>query len=253
MKSRKRLKFSNEIRLLMISLALICTVFAGFAAFNLARASIVDTIENDLKTENQLIIELLEHAVVDSSSDHLEDIVLDVEEYTHGLFVSVELGEITEAEAKMMLINYTEAIVVGETGYVYILNSEGKLISHPEFEGRVISDYSFVQEQVEMKNGYLEYEWSSLNSKKLEQKSLYMIYIEEWDYIISATVFRREIKHVVNVAKVEEKLENIKIYGNGFVVAVEKTGIVKIHPLLKNENISDEKDANGKNIKDIYT
>ncbi len=253
MKLVKKIGFSDEIMILMISLALICSVLAGFIAFSLARISIVETVENDLKTENQLVIELLEHAVIDSSSDYLENILHDIEEHSHDLFVKIKTGEMSEEEAKEQLASYAEAIVIGETGYVYIMNSKGKLISHPEFEDKILTDFQFAKEQVERKNGYLEYEWTSFDSKESERKALYMIYIEEWDYIVSATVFRKEIKHVVDVKEVESKLQKIHIYGKGFVVAVDQEGILKIHPTQKNENISSEINKDGQSIKELYT
>ncbi|WP_321430557.1 methyl-accepting chemotaxis protein [uncultured Methanolobus sp.] len=51
------------------------------------------------------------------------------------------------------------AITVGKTGYIYIMDTEGNLIMHPENEGESLYEYEFAREMIQNKEGYIDYEW----------------------------------------------------------------------------------------------
>ena len=72
---------------------------------------------------------------------------------------------------------------IGESGYIYVLNSKAVLQVHPEIKGKDVSDVYFVKKQITQKDGYLEYMWKNTREKEEKSKALYMIYFKEWDYI----------------------------------------------------------------------
>jgi signal transduction histidine kinase len=53
-------------------------------------------------------------------------------------------------------------IKVGETGYVYIMNSNGDAILHPTIKGDNLIKYDFSKEIIEKKNGIIEYEFNGI-------------------------------------------------------------------------------------------
>lgn len=79
---------------------------------------------------------------------------------------------------------HTSEIVVGETGYIYIMDSEGNLVVHPSIEGENLYEYDFAKEIINNKEGIIAYEWEG------REKIAGYTYYEPNDwYIISATYY----------------------------------------------------------------
>lgn len=75
-------------------------------------------------------------------------------------------------------------IVVGETGYIYIMDSKGNLISHPSIEGESLYEYGFAKEIINHKEGIIAYEWEG--QKKIAGYTYYEP--NDW-YIVSNTYY----------------------------------------------------------------
>lgn len=72
-------------------------------------------------------------------------------------------------------------IKVGKTGYVYIVDSKGNEIVHPQNDEQNLSGYDFVKEIISYKNGTIEYTYKGVH------KLAYYKYFEPWDwYIVTA-------------------------------------------------------------------
>ena len=55
--------------------------------------------------------------------------------------------------------NQMKSIVVGKTGYMYVIDSKGNLIIHPNMEGQNIYEYDFIKTITTDKEGYIQYPW----------------------------------------------------------------------------------------------
>ncbi|MEG2353924.1 MAG: Cache 3/Cache 2 fusion domain-containing protein [Clostridium sp.] len=78
------------------------------------------------------------------------------------------------------LENTLSSIRIGDTGYVYIMNSQGYLISHPNKKNQSLSQEPFVKDIIGQNNGQITYEFEG------EKKISSFKYFEEWDwYIVS--------------------------------------------------------------------
>ncbi len=101
-----------------------------------------------------------------------------------------------------------KGIEVGETGYVYVINSKGVLKIHPAKEGANILDsrdssgIEYIRNMIddaiklpESKVGTIRYPWINpeLGEKKPRQKIIKYAYFEPWDWIISAGTYEDEI------------------------------------------------------------
>ncbi|WP_292469808.1 methyl-accepting chemotaxis protein [Methanolobus sp.] len=75
---------------------------------------------------------------------------------------------------------HMEKLVVGKTGYLYIMDTEGNLILHPNKEGESIYEYDFAKEMIENKEGYLSYEWEG------REKVVAYSYYEPREWIIAS-------------------------------------------------------------------
>lgn len=72
-------------------------------------------------------------------------------------------------------------IKFGETGYAYILNSNGNVVIHPTEMGNNAKKYDFVQNIFSTKNGIIEYDYNGV------KKIGYYKYFEPWQWYIVIT------------------------------------------------------------------
>jgi methyl-accepting chemotaxis protein len=122
---------------------------------------------------------------------------------------------VKEQSAKS-LENEIRGIKVGETGYVYIIDSHGNLRIHPTREGGNILDardssgFEYIRAMVEDAVSHLEgyvgtirYPWINpeLGEKKPRQKILKYIYFAPWDWIIAAGTYEEEIYQSLHVTQ----------------------------------------------------
>ncbi|MCP4399312.1 MAG: GAF domain-containing protein, partial [bacterium] len=92
------------------------------------------------------------------------------------------------------------AITFGKTGYMYVLNSQGDIIMHPELEGENAYFYQdvntgayFVQEICAKKNGYLTYYWRNPSEQKARHKVVIFKYLEKMDWILCSGTYTDEL------------------------------------------------------------
>ena len=83
---------------------------------------------------------------------------------------------------------------IGQTGYIYVLDSAGVVKIHPKPDviGQKLAEIGFIQKQVTQKNGYLEYWWKNPQESEPRAKALHMTYFEPWDWIISVSSYKSE-------------------------------------------------------------
>lgn len=72
-------------------------------------------------------------------------------------------------------------VKIGKTGYIYIMNSNGKAIVHPTDQGKTLSKYESAQEIFSVKNGLIDY------THKGVHKLAYSMYFAPWDWYIVTT------------------------------------------------------------------
>ena len=134
---------------------------------------------------------------------------------------------------------------IGETGYVYIIDSIGVLQVHPYLTGENINKYEFVRNQINQKHGYLSYMWKNPNDFEEKEKVLYMTYFEPWDYIISVSTYKSEFSHLVKIEDFRKNILEIPLDETGYIYILDSTGKLIIHPSQEGVNIVDSVDSKG--------
>lgn len=72
-------------------------------------------------------------------------------------------------------------ILIGKTGYVYVMNSKGDAIVHPHIKGENLIDFDFSKEIIKNKTGLIEYTFNGT------YKLAAYTYFEPWDWHIVTT------------------------------------------------------------------
>ncbi len=83
-------------------------------------------------------------------------------------------------------------IKFGKTGYVYVLNSKGDVLIHPQLEGKNVANLSFVKEILTKKSGEMYYMWKNPNEKRERQKYVIFHYIDFMDWIVCGGIYDDE-------------------------------------------------------------
>jgi two-component system, sensor histidine kinase YesM len=81
-------------------------------------------------------------------------------------------------------------IVIGKTGYPYIIGNVGQVIIHPNLEGENIYHYPYIKDIVFKKNGRIEY-YESVDGKDKKKIAFYR-YLPEMDWILIAGTYMDE-------------------------------------------------------------
>lgn len=82
-------------------------------------------------------------------------------------------------------------IKLGETGYPYIIDGDGKFIIHPEREGESLTGESFLEEMIELGEGMVEYQFE--RDGELRDRFAIFEYIEAMDWYIALSGERQEL------------------------------------------------------------
>lgn len=221
---------------------------ASFVTYTLVRITIEKNIESELANTNTSLVNIVGNAANGSIRNYLRAIAeknLDIVRYAYNQY---EEGRLTERQAKELSTGMLLCQAIGKTGYIYVLNSRGVLDVHPKelLRGANISQYTFIQEQIRRKHGYLEYEWKNPGETKERPKALYMTYFKPWDWIISASSYRGEFKHLVNAANLRDSILSVRFGKTGYPFIIDSHGTFIIHPKLEGKNSINAKDADGR-------
>lgn len=121
----------------------------AFAAYKIGYNYIYNTVEKDI------------------------NIVANTLEKELNYIASIKPDAIKDPEFK----NKITDLKIGDSGYVYIINAEGRLVVHPTSEGRSLKNKSYIQHILNNKSGIYSYQSSTTN----QDKTIAFRYIPAWD------------------------------------------------------------------------
>ena len=158
-------------------------------------------------------------------------------------------GEISEEQARQESRSRILTKTIGSSGYTYIIDSHGVLQSHPvsSLQGRDMSEWQFVKEQINRKNGFLEYQWQNPGDSKPREKVLYMDYFDPWDWIISVTAYRDELDQLINPRDFRDDILSMKIAEHGYPFVIDRNGLLLAHPTMSGNVL-----AKGSEYRDLF-
>lgn len=206
----------------------ICFLVSTIIIISLLSISLINYIiaKGELNRSNQIILEnAIESTLFEINKNY---------EFTQG-----DTGFITEEEAKNLSLNSVNALRessidgtsaateevdgvsnatansvhkyhtlnLGESGYLFIIDSNGEIVSHPFLEGNIFELQSsngkfIVQEMIEVAKaggGTLNYALDEERSKNNSNKTVYTQYFPHWDWIATAVIYDSELQRGSNI------------------------------------------------------
>jgi len=248
------LKFFRNLRirfklLMVYSMVFSLAIVAGNAViYSFVRKTIEVQVESELQNTTSAVLSMVKTTARASILNHLRAIAEKNREIVEHVYQQYRSGKMTEAAAKSLAADILLSQRIGITGYLYCLDSQGVLKVHPKQALRDvdISSYGFVQEQVHRKEGYLEYDWKNPDDDEIRPKALYMTYFPPWDWIISASSYRKEFDSLVNVDDFRQSILSLRFGKTGYPFVLTSQGVLIVHPKLQGTDILESADAGGR-------
>ncbi len=236
---------------LVIAYSLLFTVVVSLCAsilYYLTKQTIERNIESELNNSTTAILNMVSTAATLSIRNHLHAIANKNKEIITSLYQKVLAGRFSEAAAKKQASEILLSQSIGDTGYIYCLNSKGELMVHPQASliGKDLSDYEFIKQQLIKKDSYIEYDWQNPGESVKRPKALYMTYFEPWDWIISVSSYQEEFKDLFSAQDFQDSVLDLRFGQTGYSYVIDSSGNAIIHPTQQNTNIYDARGSDGR-------
>lgn len=227
------------------SIVLILSIFLGSSfIYFFVRDKLTDSLESELNNTTTALLNMVKTAAAVSIKNHLRAVAEKNLEIIQHFYDQSQRGAMSSAAAQAMAANILLSQRIGESGYIYCIDSQGKVTVHPQAPliNTNVADFAFVREQLSRKIGYIEYDWKNPGESEFRPKALYMAYFEPWDWIVSASTYRNEFNRLVNVEDFEKSVLELRFGKTGYSFVVDADGKILIHPVLKGVNLFESKD-----------
>jgi len=149
---RQKLLFSYGI-VLVLSISLGSSFIYIFV-----RERLTTGLESELNNTTTALLNMVKTAAAVSIKNHLRAVAEKNLEIINHCYDQQQHGHLSVAAAKNMAADLLLAQTIGESGYIYCMDSGGKVTVHPQ-EALIdtnVSDFAFVREQLARKSGYIE-------------------------------------------------------------------------------------------------
>ncbi|MCX7770838.1 MAG: cache domain-containing protein [Proteobacteria bacterium] len=275
----KNLKIRWKILFIVLPLTILPIIIVsniiGYVAYKQAYKSINEISKNNLDNIATFTIDLLYahykqfYVYKEEKRELLKKNLASLAELSYNLVDSFykeqSSGKLNLKEAQLKAKEALKKVHVGETGYIYVLNSKGFLISHIAREGENIINEKdeqgnyFIKDII--KNAtlskrkeilFIEYPWRNpqLGEKFPRRKLVAYMYFPEWDWIIGAGGYLDEIYETKDFElrafnELKEIIKSKKVGETGYVFCMDLKGNLLIHPAQEGQNIINSKDENG--------
>ena len=178
---------------LVITPIIIVAALIGYIANHQAYLGVTQTSKDDLQHMVFFTIDLL-----DSHNMH----------YRNDLSATKSsVTDTREAEAFEALKIKIKNKKVGNTGYIFCMDSTGTLTLHPDAEGKNVIDardssgFPFIKEMCEKKSGWIRYPWKNVGSATPRMKIVHYEYFQPWDWIVAVGSYEDEFYREANKIK----------------------------------------------------
>lgn len=214
-------------------------ILAGALSYSIMREAFETQITRELSNSTESMINMVQTSVHLSVRNSLRSVSEKSADIVRLFYHEQLSGKLTESEAKDRAIMVLLSQKVAKSGYLYCLDSTGTVTVHPEqgVLGQNFAEIPFIKEQVQRKNGYIEYDWKNPGDLQARPKALWMTYFEPWDWIISATAYRDEFDQVVNIEDFRKSINSLNFMTSGYPYVIDLTGKLIVHPIHQGENV----------------
>jgi signal transduction histidine kinase len=235
------MQLRTKLLLAYLGLSILLFTCGGGIALQLVKRAVKSNIESNLSNGTHAIINLVKTSAEGSIKNYLRAVAEKNLEIASAIYQQHLNGEYTEAESRKKIHDILLDQTIGDTGYIYCINSQAIATVHPDpaVEGKNWSQFPFIHKQIALKTGYIEYQWKNPGESEERPKALYMAYFEPFDWIISVSTYRDEFKNLLPMEAIRQSVQELKFGDSGYVFLADSRGNILIHPELEGKNLFD--------------
>jgi two-component system NtrC family sensor kinase len=279
------LRFINDLKLrwklLVVVLPLVILplfvvgAVVGYISYEQAYRGVTQASKDDLDHMARFTIDLLDShyqqfqvykedkkKVIREELETLTNLAYNLVESQHNQYRS---GQISLEQAQHEARHGLKRVNVGETGYIFAMNTEGLLKAHIAREGENIYDEqdesgrhfirAMIQTALRSEPGevlFMVYPWRNevLGDRYPRQKIAAYRYFPQWDWIIATTGYLEETYEDLDFERrsmedLKQKIKSKKVGRTGYIYCMDLEGNLTIHPDEEGINIADATDFTG--------
>lgn len=228
---KTRLLYGYLLTILPIVLISSCVLY-----FN-AESNITHDMERELTNSTIALQKTIETATRATAINELKTSVEKNMQILSGIYQQ----NLKERTAKKRAGEILNSQSIGESGHIYVFDSNGIIQVHPEQEmvNRNISNLPHAPQMLNKKYGYFPYQQINPDTSIAENWVSYLTYFGPWDWIINATVKQHDFTATME-AEGLEKLVLARQFGKtGYAFILDQAGTLLVHPKLEGKNISE--------------
>jgi two-component system NtrC family sensor kinase len=174
-------------------------------------------------------------------------------------------GRVSRETAQMAARRGLTRVNVGQTGYIYAMDSKGNLVAHIARQGQNVFNEKdengryFIREMCakarRSKTGevlFITYPWRNdiLGDKVPRKKVVAYRYFPEWDWIVAAGGYVDETYEDVaferrSFSELRDKIKSKKVGDTGYIYCMDTKGTLLVHPNAEGQNIFEARDLVG--------
>ncbi|MGB5984409.1 MAG: cache domain-containing protein [Desulfobacterales bacterium] len=241
------LRIRSKLLIIYSAIFIFTVSLGGVVMHSFVRRTLEENLSRELQNATRAIRDMVQTTAAVSIKNHLRALAEKNHEVVAYFDDQLRQGRLdgptARSRAREVLLNQT----IGETGYIYCVNSAGVIVVHPKtgLSGADLSEYNFIREQMTRRTGYLEYDWKNPGEILERPKALYMTYFEPWDWIISVSSYRSEFTQLVKVDDFEDQILNLRFGPHGYAFVLDTQGSLVVHPTSQGANHYGMMDARG--------
>lgn len=241
----------TKITLTFLSLIIGTIIICSFVFYNNSKNNIVQSGLKMMESTNRHIEDLVATIAKSSIQNYLRGIAeknIDIISFYYKEYSS---GKISKEEAFKKVRESLLSQKIGSTGYIFVWDISNApnsipLAIHPFIEGKDVANVDFVQKGVQLKNGYMEYNWKNPGDKSFRAKSMYLAFFPEWNWVVAVSSYKEEFLQLVDMQYLKSKISSIKIGESDYPVIIDYSGKVVSHPYMEGQDLYNLKDKSGK-------
>jgi PAS domain S-box-containing protein len=212
---------------------------SSLTIYTIVKQHVEKTMADTLQNATSAMVNTVKTAASVSIRNYLRAAAennLDMVRHLHRLETD---GLLTRQEAVNRATGLILAQKIGTQGYICILDGAGRVVKHPKklLEGLDISDHAFVQQMVDRKKGYIEYDWQNPDDPAPRPKALYLEYFAPWDWMITVSAYREEFSELMDIQDFEKSILDQRLGRTGYASVLDTGGTFIIHPEFKGSPI----------------